>query len=77
MACFGCRGQAVELWGAGRPGFGGLLGSADEGGEACMRQAQALAARLRRRDLYKIVGEFMVPADVLDADMCAPASRVY
>lgn len=67
----GCA-QAVELWSAGKPGFGGLLRDADEDGEGCMRQAQALVARLRRRDLYKIVGEFMVPGDILDAGMCAP-----
>ena len=39
-----------------------------------MRQAQALVARLRRRDLYKMVGEFMVPGDILDAGKCVHCS---
>lgn len=41
---------------------------ADEDGETSITNAQAILQRLRRRDLYKFVDEFIVPREELDAD---------
>jgi hypothetical protein len=60
--------QVIENWGVARPGFGALAMDADEDGETSITNAQAILQRLRRRDLYKFVDEFIVPREELDAD---------
>ena len=57
--------QAIEYYGTNRPGFGSAAMDADDGGETSVRNAQAILKRLRKRDLYKFVEEFLVPQDVL------------
>lgn len=58
----------IENWNIAKPGFGGLAKDADNDGETSMLAAQKILARLRRRDLYKFVDEFIVPREELDAD---------
>lgn len=60
--------QVIENWGVARPGFGALAMDADEDGESSIITAQHILQRLRRRDLYKFVDEFIVPREELDAD---------
>ncbi|KAK9918697.1 hypothetical protein WJX75_006087 [Coccomyxa subellipsoidea] len=60
--------KVIENWGVARPGFGALAMDADEDGETSITNAQAILQRLRRRDLYKFVDEFIVPREELDAD---------
>ena len=61
--------QVIENWNASRPGFGALAKDADEEGGTSIRAAQHILERLRRRDLYKFVEDFVVPREVLDSDM--------
>lgn len=57
--------QAIEYYGTNRPGFGSAAIDADDEGETSVRNAQAILKRLRKRDLYKFVEEFLVPQEVL------------
>lgn len=61
--------QVIESYGSGRPGFGGHhpLDPGDDD-DASVLRAQAILKRLRRRDLYKFVEEFLVPHDQLKND---------
>lgn len=60
--------QVIENWGWVRPGFGALAHDADEDGESSITKAQAILERLRKRDLYKLVDEFIVPCEDLERD---------
>ena len=53
--------QTIEHYGAARPGFGSFAVDADDDGSTSVRSAQAIIRRLRKRDLYKFVEEFLVP----------------
>lgn len=53
--------QVIEHWGNDRPGFGGEDRDEDDEGTISVRRAQAIIGRLKRRDLYKWVEEFLVP----------------
>ena len=57
--------QVIEHYGTNRPGFGSAAMDADDGGETSVRKAQEILKRLRKRDLYKFVEEFLVPQEVL------------
>ncbi|CAK0787043.1 hypothetical protein CVIRNUC_010259 [Coccomyxa viridis] len=53
--------KTIEHYGAARPGFGSFAMDADDDGSTSVRSAQAIIKRLRKRDLYKFVEEFLVP----------------
>ena len=53
--------QTIEHYGSARPGFGSFALDADDDGCTSVASAQAIIKRLRKRDLYKFVDEFLVP----------------
>jgi hypothetical protein len=49
---------------------------ADEDGASSIVKAQAILERLRKRDLYKFVDEFIVPCNELDSNSYASLSNL-